>query len=173
MPMAGYDRHKSVLRGLYRAFNFGEEVVSVLTGEREVQRPSRSARFGVLFLALIALGAACLSGATVANAKPAICDEYPDLPVCSETAGGGGDDNEVGSDEASGTATPVSGGDDSAGGAGGTGSGGELPFTGYPLTPLLLLLLLLVAIGLAIRAGIAVHDRIRRRGDPVAIPPPA
>jgi hypothetical protein len=122
-----------------------------------------------MLAALLALALVSLGTAATANAKPAICDEYPDLPVCADNTGGNPtdpDDGGVGSEEDAGTATPVSG--DS--GAGGTGSGGELPFTGYPLTPLLLLLLLLLAIGLAIRAGIAIHDRLR--GDAVAMPPP-
>jgi hypothetical protein len=38
---------------------------------------------------------------------------------------------------------------------------GELPFTGYPLTPLIMLLLLLVLGGLLIRGFLAVRDRLR------------
>jgi hypothetical protein len=144
----------------------------VLTGVREVRSVSRHPRFAVLIAALLVMGIASLAAATTAGAKPAVCDEYPDLPVCADNAGGGPSDEDVGSDDASGTATPVSGsGDGSSGGVGGTGSGGELPFTGYPLTPLLLLLLLLLAIGLAVRAGIAINDRLRRDDEAVVAPP--
>jgi hypothetical protein len=145
-----------------------------MTGVRKVVPQPRYPRFLILLVALLAFCAASLAAATTANAKPAICDEYPDLPVCADTAGGGPGDDDVGSETASGTATPVSGGGDSGStGAGGTGSGGELPFTGYPLTPLLLLLLLLLAIGLAIRAGIAINDRLRRGDDAAVLPPVA
>lgn len=50
------------------------------------------------------------------------------------------------------------------GGAGpGGGEGGELPFTGYPVTPLILLLLLLLATGAALRTYVAVRDRMQAR----------
>ena len=140
--------------------------------------------------------AVLLAVAAPASALPAICDEYPDLPVCSESTGGGGDGSgdDVGSAEASGGPDIPVGSDTTGGGndggagsetgstdaggsassAGGTGSGGELPFTGYPLTTLLLLMLLLLALGLAIRAGVAIHDRLGGRGREAAtLPPPA
>jgi hypothetical protein len=43
---------------------------------------------------------------------------------------------------------------------GGAGEGGELPFTGYPVTPLILLLLMLLAAGLMIRTYLAARDRL-------------
>ena len=153
------------------------------TGDRDDAVELRHGRGRLLLVALLALVFACLAGAGAASARaPAICDEYPDLPVCSEDTGGDPDptpgdptpgDSDVGSEEDAGVAVPVGGDDNGGAGTGGTGSGGELPFTGYPLTPLLLLLLLLLAIGIAIRAGIAVHDRLRQRGDAAALPPPA
>jgi hypothetical protein len=48
----------------------------------------------------------------------------------------------------------------------GDGSGdadGKLPFTGYPLTGLILLLLVLLAVGLTIRSGTALRDKLARR----------
>ena len=43
---------------------------------------------------------------------------------------------------------------------GGAGEGGELPFTGYPVTPLILLLILLLASGVMIRTYLAARDRL-------------
>jgi len=145
---------------------------------------------------LVGLVGVMLAFAAPASALPAICDEYPDLPVCSANTGGGGDGSgdDVGSATASGgpdlpVGSDTTGGGDSGPGtdsvgsagtsgspssAGGTGSGGELPFTGYPLTTLLLLMLLLLALGLAIRAGVAIHDRLGGRGQEAdLLPPPA
>jgi len=103
--------------------------------------------------ALVAMVVACmfLAAASPAQAQgPAICDEYPELPICDD--GGGGDN-------------PDGDGDTGPGGfSGGTGDGdGSLPFTGYPLTGLILLLLLLLAAGLALRGGVALRDRFARR----------
>ncbi len=107
-----------------------------------------------LFAALAAIVALAVVPA-IASAQdlPPICDEYPELPVCSEDGGGdiddpADDDTSGDIDDETGAALPGSGGD-----------GGSLPFTGYPLTPLLLLLLILLATGLAIRAWIAYRDR--------------
>jgi len=143
---------------------------------------------------LAGIVAVLLAFAAPASALPAICDEYPDLPVCSANTGGGGDGSgdDVGSAEAAGGPDIPVGSDTTGGGndtgsdtgstgsagsansAGGTGSGGELPFTGYPLTTLLLLMLLLLALGLTIRAGVAIHDRLGGRGREAAtLPPPA
>ena len=47
---------------------------------------------GVRALAVLAgIIAVLLVFAAPASALPAICDEYPDLPVCSANTGGGGD----------------------------------------------------------------------------------
>ncbi len=92
---------------------------------------------------------------SAAAGQPAICAQYPDLPQCEEDdAGGGGNENENDGD---------GDGDDPVGGGGGTGNadGGDLPFTGYPLTPLLALLLALLVAGMAIRAYLIVRDRLR------------
>ena len=106
---------------------------------------------------LIAMFVACVSLAAASPAQaqqPAVCDEYPDLPICTDPGGGGGDNPD---------------GDDGAGpgvGSGGSGDGdGSLPFTGYPLTGLILLLLALLALGLAMRGAVAIRERLAR--DPV------
>ena len=137
-------------------------------------------------LALAAIAAALALSALVADSasaqQPAICDQYPQLPQCDDQGGGGGgggdggggvagesdssSDDDQGStgDETTGTSPgvfPGSGGGPTAGAGGGTG--GELPFTGYPLTPLLLILLLLLAAGLVIRAYVAARERWRLR----------
>ncbi|MGH2954141.1 MAG: hypothetical protein ACRDK9_08995 [Solirubrobacterales bacterium] len=130
------------------------------------------------FLALAGAAVALALGAALADSaaaqQPAICDQYPQLPQCggSEGAGGGGGGDEgnpldqgqsPASDEGAGAgpgAFPGAGGPTA--GAGG-GTGGELPFTGYPLTPLLLILLILLAAGLMIRTYLGARDRWRLR----------
>jgi hypothetical protein len=106
--------------------------------------------------ALLAMSAVATQSA---SADPAICDQYASIPQCDQATGGGGTENPVGSGtDASapggipGTAGPSA---DLAGGA-----SGELPFTGYPLTPLVLILLLLLIAGLTARAGVAIRDRL-------------
>lgn len=76
---------------------------------------------------------------------PAICDQYPDLPECQEPVPGPG---------------PSPGPGPDGGPTADAGVTGELPFTGYPLTPLILLLLALLLAGLAIRTYLAVRDRL-------------
>jgi hypothetical protein len=44
-------------------------------------------------------------------------------------------------------------------------AGGELPFTGYPLTPLVWLLLAVLVAGVCLRAHLAVRERLRARSD--------
>ena len=44
-----------------------------------------------------------------------------------------------------------------------TGGGEELPFTGYPLTPLIIALLILLATGVALRIAVEVHERLGDR----------
>jgi hypothetical protein len=97
--------------------------------------------------------------AASAQGLPAICDEYPNLPICVEDQPGDGNQ-------------PT--GDEGAGPTADRGvAKGELPFTGYPLTPLILLLLLLLLLGMAIRAYVEIRDRRRARtagGAPLGIP---
>lgn len=98
-------------------------------------------------LAVLALAlAVSMTAPSAASAQglPSICDEYPNLPICEEPTGG--HHNPAGPTADQGVAQ------------------GELPFTGYPLTPLILLLLLLLLLGLALRAYVEARDRIRARG---------
>lgn len=80
--------------------------------------------------------------------QPAICEDYPDLPVCDEGDDGNNPDDEDDNDEDQGPTT-----------GGGGDADGSLPFTGYPITDLLLLLAALLATGLAIRAYLAIRQR--------------
>jgi hypothetical protein len=94
--------------------------------------------------ATLALMGAMLVAAPVVNAQNAGGDQY--------SPGGG-----VGPAGGSGTGpggegTGPAGGELQANPAGtGESGGGELPFTGYPLTPLVLAVILLVVLGLAFR----------------------
>lgn len=112
-----------------------------------------------ILAAVLALAMACavalgLSLAPPAGAQtPAICDQYPNLPICSG-GGGGGNDSDDTDDADAGTA--------GAAGTAGT-AGGSLPFTGYPLTGLMLLLVGLLAAGAATRGYLAIRDRSHRQ----------
>jgi len=133
---------------------------------------------GVALSALAVLAFGALIAERAAAQDAAICDQYPGLPQCDQANGGsGGDQGPIGGDEG------LTGGDQSpsAGstvngipGAGGptaaiAGSAkGELPFTGYPLTPAILIFLLLLIAGLTIRASLAIRDRVRARSGPSA-----
>jgi hypothetical protein len=117
-----------------------------------------ASKFGLVSALLAAVCALILFGPSTASASSAaVCDQYPDLPQCQSAGGGGG-----------GGGTSPSGGDGGGGGVPGsadtaTGSAataGELPFTGYPLTPLVLFLVILVTGGLTIRAYVAARDRL-------------
>lgn len=78
---------------------------------------------------------------------PPICQEYADLPVCNQ-----GEEDDDGPDGPIGIPGP----DDTAG-------GGTLPFTGYPITPIVLVALLLLIAALLLRGAIAVNDRMQAR----------
>ena len=99
-------------------------------------------------LALLAsVGFALIASQPAAAQLPPICEEYPDLPQCELP-----DEEEP---------PPGDGDDDGDGDDGGTGStDGNLPFTGYPLTPLLMLVIVLFATALAIRGYIAIRKRL-------------
>ncbi|GEM_PF-3077918 len=113
-------------------------------------------------IALAVIGALALAGmllavsassplAAKAHAQAAACPQYN--PNC-----GGGHKPPGGQGNQGGGALPSGG---AAGPVG--GQGGELPFTGYPLTPLILLLLILLAAGLGLRAYVALRDRLSDR----------
>jgi hypothetical protein len=115
------------------------------------QRGRPSGLWTLLPLALL-LGLLALPASASAQS---VCVEYPNLPICDTGNEGGDDDGD-----------PTGAGPTANLGGGGDGNGdGELPFTGQPLTPLLLLLLALLVTGLAIRAGLAIHRRIATGGD--------
>jgi len=119
-------------------------------------------RVGMLGAAtLLGLLGALLLMPSVAPAQ-SICEQYPNLPVCVEPDDGGGDrdGDDDGDEDVAGAGAGAS--------AGGDGDG-ELPFTGYPLTPLLLLLLALLLAGLTIRAYLAARERRAGRGSPTPL----
>ena len=142
------------------------------------RRRAGSSRGLPVVIALAAICAVILVAApTAIAATSAVCDQYPDLPQCEAAAGTGGGSPSVGGDGdgdavAESGAGDVGGGVVSAIGGGGSISGpgdgatgsaskaGELPFTGYPLTSPVLLLLLLLAAGIAARAYIAARGRL-------------
>lgn len=108
-----------------------------------------------IVLTALAAGFACffafgLSQASTASAQLPICQQYPDDDICI----GPTDEAEDAGDQGPG-----------AGGQNGDNNGsgdadGSLPFTGYPLSALVLLLVALLAAGLGVRAYIAVRDRL-------------
>ena len=79
------------------------------------------------------------------------CQEYPNVPGCDTgpTDEGGSNPNDNGT-------TPVSG----EGPTASADTGDELPFTGYPLTALILLLIVLLLVGLSIRGYLAIRARL-------------
>lgn len=121
---------------------------------------------GVIVLAIAVLGAVFAASASAQT--PAVCDQYPDLPQCTDSGGGGGDtdsgddglNDDDGTDDEGAPGVVGDGGGTTSGPTGTIGKG-ELPFTGYPLTPLILLLLLLLLLGLAIRGYLAIRERLR------------
>jgi hypothetical protein len=125
-----------------------------------IQR-DRTKGFLLIALALLTLAAALAFGAATADRasaqfQPDICSQYPGVPQCQESAGGGG-----GSGPGGGSAAIPGGGE--SGSASNVGTKGTLPFTGYPINALILLLLVLLASGLTIRAYVAIRDRLRAR----------
>lgn len=111
-------------------------------------------------LTLIALATAMLVGAfmtavspaTATAQLPAICAQYPNLPQCLGPDRDEDDDDDDDDRLGSPTASAPTG-----------GAGGELPFTGYPLNPLILLFLSMLALGLASRSYLAIRERMRTR----------
>jgi len=104
---------------------------------------------GVALLGLLALASAVIGLvlASPASAQfPSGCVEYDDDPCIGPIDNVDEDGNDgVGPGDGSGDAD------------------GKLPFTGYPLTGLILLLLVLLAVGLTIRSGTALRDKLARR----------
>ncbi len=113
----------------------------------------------LLLLALVAM--LTVVPAAQAGTLPDICTEYPDAPGCEDPGGGGnnppggggggGDGPGVGPGGGSADPTQLGGGD------------GNLPFTGYPVSWLILFALLLLALGLAARTAMAAHRSVQKR----------
>jgi hypothetical protein len=104
----------------------------------------RIAAVAALLLAMTGLMAVAQPASAQSTAA---CTEYVQ-GGCGPGGGNGGDN-------------PNGTGPASAGNTGNSHHGGQLPFTGYPLTPLVLLLLLLLLAGIVVRATVAVRDRLR------------
>ena len=121
-------------------------------------------RSGLLWASLLGVIAVIVLAFAPSASAQSICDEYPDLPQCVDPGDGGGENPGDGDDEGD--------EDDVAGGAGPTadlGDGtGELPFTGYPVTPLVLFLLALLAAGVILRSYLYLKQRLADRGPPAA-----
>ncbi len=129
--------------------------------------------------ALCALVAGIVFAPAAALGQSSAVDQYvPNPPPgggeAPESGGGVGNPNNPGGGEGptggGGGENPAGAEGPAAGGAGpalapsaGTGEtdAGELPFTGYPVTALLLIVLLLLVGGLLVRFGPAGFDRIR------------
>ena len=102
-------------------------------------------------LALATVCVAMLVAAPSASAQqPAICDRYPNLPQCQGPTGVEGPTDDAGPTDDGVNPGPAGTGD----------AAGDLPFTGYPMTFLILILLALLLLGLAIRAYLAARDRV-------------
>jgi hypothetical protein len=116
----------------------------------------RAARFAVALVAMVALASAsAVVPATAGAQDPAACQQYPTSDCGDAGPANGGGDTSPGIGPGGGAGAPSAAGTDSG------SSHGTLPFTGYPMTPLLLLVLALLAAGLMLRAALAVRDRLR------------
>jgi hypothetical protein len=118
---------------------------------------TRKLTAAVAAFALVLAGMTLLLAVNASSASaqlPAICQQYPDLPQCQEPTG------PTGPTGAGPTGPTGIGPTTDEGPTAGVTTGGELPFTGYPLTGLILLLLVLLLAGLAIRTYLAVRGRI-------------
>ena len=106
-------------------------------------------RAGRSLTVLVVAIASMLSMSGLAQAQGlSICEQYPDTPTCQPAGDGGGPNGPAAANPA-GTA-------DSLGAA-----SGSLPFTGYPISPMILFALLLILIGLLVRATSAAGRRAR------------
>ena len=107
----------------------------------------------IRLLPILGLLVGMLALASPAQAQlPSICEEYPDDPSC--------DVDPTGFD-----VPPVTDlGPEGLGGSDNLGNGnGELPFTGYPVSPLILFAILLLLLGVAARVIAHVSRRAREQ----------
>ena len=119
---------------------------------------NRKTRRHAAVLAILALAAGGIVVApTAASAQAGAADEYSPT---SPGNGSGGSEND-------GTGGAV---DDNLGAGTAESDGGNLPFTGYPLTPLVTLFLLLLAAGLVIRLAGSRRSRNELPADRLAAP---
>jgi hypothetical protein len=109
-----------------------------------------------LLAALAVFGLALVSAQpATAQGLPPICEDYPDLPQCELP-----DEVDVIDNEGGAIGGGHGDGDGDGAGAGTGDSNGNLPFTGYPMTPLLMLVTILVGSALAIRCYLAIRKRL-------------
>lgn len=114
------------------------------TGQEGIRTLNRRRNRLFVLPATLALVGAMLVAAPVASAQNAGADQY--------NPGGTGPAGGTGQGPGPGEGAGPTGGELVAPSAGtGEVGGGELPFTGYPLTPLVLVVIILIAIGLAFR----------------------
>jgi hypothetical protein len=120
-----------------------------------VARTSEIRKFRIGAFALGFMVALAIVASPPASAgTPAFCQQYSNSPECRGDVGPAG---------GSGNETPDNAGNGPTADSDGSDSGGSLPFTGYPLTPLLLLFVALLAAGLALRTATALRNRHRAR----------
>lgn len=126
--------------------------------------PSSLGAFSALLaaLAVAVTGMLVMAPAAVAQ-EPAVCEQYPDLPQCVDDTDEDTDTDENRDED---QASPVPGGGGPS--ASDSGGGGNLPFTGYPVNSLVLLLLGLLAAGAALRGYLAIRERLASRPDGLA-----
>ncbi len=108
----------------------------------------KRAQAAVVVMALaLACGFGLIQANTASAQLPAICEQYPDLDICIGPTDNAQDDGDFGP---------------GAGNGGNGDSNGTLPFTGYPMNALMLLLVALLAAGLGTRGYVAVRERAQR-----------
>ncbi len=127
----------------------GPEVQGIATSKGQNCRRIRLAGSAVT-----ALTVGSLLFAAGAFAQGAL-DQYSPATRPAPGQGGG---SAVGSESVPGAALGPAASDASA-----AGGAAELPFTGYPLTPLIIALLILLATGVMLRVGVEVHSRLSGR----------
>jgi hypothetical protein len=117
----------------------------------------RRMAIGAIVAALLGAVLSFAWAAPASAQQPAICQQYPQLPICVGPGGGGDEDDDDDGDPGAFTAGGAS--------AGGDGDG-NLPFTGFPITDLILLLVALLLAGLGIRAAQALRQRFGSAASP-------
>src|SRR4051794_30173829 len=106
-------------------------------------------KMGVVSVVCLVIGILALPAAALAQSSAA--DQYsPNIGTAGSTATGGPNAKNKGG--SNGDNGGLAGAQDTGGVAGDAASGGgTLPFTGYPLTPLIIVIAILLAAGLAAR----------------------